>query len=574
MKSAITLLNKWNLSKRQIHNISELQDGIVFAQLLDDYLGSNIQRVLWNQIINNIQLARKKCKLEIINFDDDITLSDSNLDFAKFIPYFIDTMLRVNSQELVEMMQQLLPQQQQEIMGFLENQTEEIGSFQDFWQFEHQTTNTIISLEENLNTKEMIIAQQNKQIELMRTEYQNKVFDYQSKITELHELYQQLNESQAFFLQKVNCCELEEVYQKFEDYIKEIDNSKQIIEDFTYLVQNQQKEIAKLQQKNQTLKSKLLSCPQTARSIEPEQQQQIIVKDPQEQRTIEKLKAQIQGIKEEHQRMLGLKQTYYESELTKLKRKLYETEKEASQFRKKMEKFKVELEEYQSMNQYERKLPFESLRHQGIYSSNNSYIIEVDQRFGQSPKSTYFDFLQSQNKSEIDHAMSHNNQSLKYTDETNVTKLQLQLTEKSNKITQLERQLSMFQQSSHSRRNSMTKFNQSQQEKYFDQSTILEHLRYYVQYSQQKDQEIHDIREQQNQNFLDLCKQIIKQNEQIQRLNSIIMNNKSEDQMQEITEKHQNDLQSLNQYYVDTLNNKDELLHLIISLFYENALVK
>ncbi|CAD8062595.1 unnamed protein product [Paramecium sonneborni] len=573
MKSAITLLNKWNLSKRQIHNFADIQDGIVFAQLLDDYLGTDIRRVLWNQIIKNIQLARKKCKLEIRNFDDEIKHSEINLDWVKFMSYFIDTLLRVNSQELVEMMQQLLTQQQQEIMGFLDNQTEDIGSFQDYGQIEHQTTNTIISLEENLNTKDMIIGQQNKQIETIKTEYQNKFFDQQNKIIELNELYDQLFESQAFFFQKVNCCEFEEVYQKFYDYIKEIENNKQLIEDLNNLIQIQQKEIAKLQQKNQTLKSQLLSCPQTARSIEPEQQQ-IIIKDPLEQRTIEKLKVQIQGIKEEHQRILGLKQTYYESEQTKLKRKLYEAQQEANSFRKKMEKFKFELEEYQNMNQYERKLPFESLRHQGVYSSNNSYIFEVDQRYGQSPKSTCLDIFQSQNKSEIDHGMSQNNQSLKYTDETNVTKLQIQLNEKSNKITQLERQLSFFQQSSHSRRNSMAKFNQSQQEKTFDQSAILEHLRYYVQYSQQKDQENNDIREQQNQNFIDLSKQIIKQNEQIQKLNSLIFNNKSIDEMQEIKEKHQNDLESLNQYYVDALNNKDELLNLMISLFYENAQVK
>ncbi|CAD8055130.1 unnamed protein product [Paramecium primaurelia] len=568
MKSALTFLNKLNYSKRQIHNFSEIQDGIVFAQLIEDYLGFDVRRLLWNQIINNIQLARKKCKLEIRNFDDDLALSDYNLEQAKFIQYFIDTLLRVNSKEVVEMMQELLPQQQQEIMGFLENQFDDFGSFQDCGYFEHQTTNTIISLEENLNTKDNIIAQQNKQIELMKTEYQNKISDQQNKITEIHELYEQLYDQETFCLQKLNCCDFEEVFNKFQEYLKEIENSRQIIEDLNQLVQNQQKEIAKVQQKNQTLKSQLLSCPPTARSIEPEQQQ-IIVKDPKEQRMIENLKSQIQGIKEEHQRILGLKQTYFDSELTKLRRKLYEAEQEAASFKKKMERFKFELEEYQNMNQYEKKLPFESLRHQGVYSSNNSYIVEIDQRFGQSPKSTCLDFFQSQNKSEIDHALSHNNQSLKYTDETNVTKLQLQLTEKSNKIMQLERQLNSYQQSSHSRRNSMTKFNQSQQDRHFEQSAIFENLRFYVQYSQQKDQEINLIREQQNQNFIDLCKQIIKQNEQIQKLNSLILNNKSADSMQEIKEKHENDLQALNQYYVDALNNKDELLHLIISLFYD-----
>ncbi|CAD8168169.1 unnamed protein product [Paramecium pentaurelia] len=568
MKSAITLLNKWNYSKRQIHNFSEIQDGIVFAQLLEDYLDMDVRRVIWNQIINNVQLARKKYKLEIIEFDDDIILSDCNLDLAKFIKYFIDTLLRVNSQQLVEMMQQLLPQQQQEIMGFLQNQIVDIGIFQDCGQFEHQTTNTIITLEENLNTKDSIIAQQNKQIELMKIEFQNKYSDQQIKITELRERNEQLYESEAFFLSKLNCCDFEEVFNKFEEYIKEIENSKQIIEDMNDLIQNQQKEIAKVQQKNQTLKSQLLSCPPTARSIEPEQQQ-IIIKDPQEQRTIEKLNAQIQGLKEDHQRILGLKQIQYESELTKLRRNLYEAEQEAASFKKKMQKFKLELEEYQNMNQYEKKIPFESLRHQGVYSSNNSYIVEIDQRFGQSPKSTCLDFFQSQNKSEIDHAISHNNQSLKYTDETNVTKLQLQLTEKSNKIIQLERQLNLFQQSSHSRRNSMTKYNQSQQERLFDQSSIIENLRFYMQQSSEKDQEINDIRAQQNKNFIDLCKQIIKQNEQIQKLNAIIMNNHTADQMQDIKEKHQNDLQALNQYYVEVLNNKDEQLHLIISLFYD-----
>ncbi|CAD8155606.1 unnamed protein product [Paramecium octaurelia] len=568
MKSAITLLNKWNYSKRQMHNFTEIQDGIVFAQLLEDYLGMDVRRALWNQIIHNIQLARKKYKLDVIDFDDDIALSDCNLELAKFIQYFINTLLRVNSQYLIEMMQQLLPQQQQEIMGFLQNPIDDIGSFQDFGQFEHQTTNTIITLEESLNVKDSIIAQQNKQIEQMKIEYQNKVEDQQLKITELRERIGQLYDSEGFFLSKLNCGDFEEVHNKFQEYIKEIENNKQIIEDMNYLVQNQQKEIAKVQQKNQTLKSQLLSCPPTARSIEPEQQQ-IIIKDPQELKTIESLKAQIQGIKEEHQRILGVKQAQYESQLTTLRRSLYEAEQQATSFKKKMEKFKLELEEYQSMNQYDKKLPFESLRHQGVYSQNNSYICEVEQRFGQSPKSTCLDFFQSQNKSEIDHAMSQNNQSLKYMDETNITKLQLQLKEKSNKVTQLERQLNVVQQGSHSRRNSMTKQFQIQQERTFEQPSILDTLRQYVELSQQKDKEINEIRQQQNQNFIDLCKQIIKQNEQIQKLNAVIVNNKTPDQMQEITEKHQNDLQALHQYYVEVLNNKDELLHLIISLFYD-----
>ncbi|CAD8159474.1 unnamed protein product [Paramecium octaurelia] len=527
-------------------------------------LGYDFRRPFWNLIIKNIQLARKKCKLEIRNFDDDISLSDCNLELLKFIQYFIDTLLRANQEELVVMMQQLLPQQQQEIMGLVQNQINDIGTFQDCGYFEHQTTNTIISLEENLNTKENIIAQQNKQFELMKTEYQSKISDQQNKITQLNELYEQLYDSELFCLQKLNCCDFEEVFNKFEEFLKEIEDSKQIIEDLNQLVQNQQKEIAKVQQKNQTLKSQLLSCPPTARSIEPEQQQ-IIVKDPKEQMTIEKLNSKIQKMKEEHKDKLEYKQVLYQSELKQLENKLKESEKEAASFKKKMEKFKFELEEYQNMNQYERKLPFESLRHQGVYSSNNSYIVEIDQRFGQSPKSTCFDFFQSQNKSEIDHAISHNNQSLKYTDETNVTKLQLQLTEKSKQITLLEKQLSCYQQSSHSRRNSMAK----QFERHQDQQVIQEQLKYYQQQSEQRDREINEMREQQNQNFIDLCKQTIKQNEQIQKLNSIILNNKSSDQMQEITEKHQNDLQALNQYYVDALNNKDEQLHLIISLFYD-----
>ncbi|CAK76360.1 unnamed protein product (macronuclear) [Paramecium tetraurelia] len=522
-------------------------------------LGMDVRRALWNQIISNIQLTRKKYKLDVIDFDDDIALSDSNLELAKFIQYFINTLLRVNSQYLIEMMQQLLPQQQQEIMGFLQNPIDDIGSFQDYGQFEHQTTNTIITLEESLNAKDSIIAQQNKQIEQLKIEYQNKVEDQQTKITELRERIGQLYDSEGFFLSKLNCGDFEEVHNKFQEYIKEIENNKQIIEDMNYLVQNQQKEIAKVQQKNQSLKSQLLSCPPTARSIEPEQQQ-IIIKDPQELKTIESLKAQIQGIKEENQRILGMKQAQYESQLTALRRSLYEAEQQATSFKKKMEKFKLELEEYQSMNQYDKKLPFESLRHQG-----------VEQRFGQSPKSTCLDFFQSQNKSEFDHAMSQNNQSIKYMDETNITKLQLQLKEKSNKVTQLERQLNVVQQGSHSRRNSMTKQYQIQQERTFEQPTILDTLRQYVELSQQKDKEINELRQQQNQNFIDLCKQIVKQNEQIQKLNAVIVNNKTPDQMQEITEKHQNDLQALNQYYVEVLNNKDELLHLIISLFYDVA---
>ncbi|CAK71712.1 unnamed protein product (macronuclear) [Paramecium tetraurelia] len=546
------------------HSVCLIDRRLVYMNCKIFSLGYDFRRPFWNLIITNIQLARKKCKLEIRNFDDDISLSDCNLELLKFIQYFIDTLLRANQEELVEMMQQLLPQQQSEIMGLLQNQINDIGSFQECGYFEHQTTNTIISLEENINTKDNIIAQQNKQFELMKTEYQSKIIDQQNKITQLNELYEQLYDSELFCLQKLNCCDFEEVFNKFEEYIKEIEKCKQSIEDLNQVVQNQQKEIAKLQQKNQTLKSQLLSCPPTARSIEPEQQQ-ILVKDPKEQKTIENLKAKNQKLIEDNKKKLEWKEFQYEVELKKLKGQLYESEKQAASFKKKMEMFKFELEEYQNMNQYERKQPFESLRHQGVYSSNNSYILEIDQRFGQSPKSTCFDFFQSQNKSVIDHAISHNNQSLKYTDETNVTKLQLQLIEKSKQITLLEKQLSCYQQSSHSRRNSMAK----QLERHQDQQVNQEQLKYYMQQSEQRDREINEIREQQNSNFIDLCKQLIKQNEQIQKLNSIILKNKSSDQMQEMREKHQNDLQALNQYYVDALNNKDEQLHLIISLFYD-----
>ncbi|CAD8150798.1 unnamed protein product [Paramecium pentaurelia] len=565
MKSVIALLNKCNYPKRQIHHLRDIQDGILFAQLEDYFFQTDLKKNLWNQIINRLQNIRKNNNLQIQDFSDDIAFSDCNEELTKFIKYFLETLLQVKKEEAISYMVSCPEYQQLEIANFILNDIQETNGLQDYSQQDVQTTSMIISLEENLYSKDNIITQQNKQIEQMKLDYQNILYEMQNKLIEYTDIIDKLNCQINFFLDKVICNDFEEAWLKFEEFIKDQEKNKQQIEELNNLVEIQQKEVFKKKRKNQKLKSQLSSNQPTERALDYETADS---KDTSEIRTIEFLKKEIQILKEENLKLMS-KQSQYEQDICKFKKKLYEYEQETTQSKKKMEKYKFELEEYLNSNQQDKKSYLENLRTQGLLSSNNSQIIELEQKFWVSPKSNCFDFNQSLCK--FDHPASIINQSFKNPDENNVYKLQQLITEKNNKIANLERQIHLIQHGSHSRGSSFTKFNQFQQERHVEQSNLLESLRYYIQYSQQKEKEIKEIKEQQNENFLIICKQLIKQNEQIEKLNSLIFQLQNDDQMKENTQNQSQDSQEEEQYYIQALNDKDELLQLITTLFYENV---
>ncbi|CAD8065064.1 unnamed protein product [Paramecium sonneborni] len=563
MKSVIALLNKFNYPKRQIHHFSEIQDGILFAQLEDDFFNCDLKKVLWNQIINSLQRIRRNHNLQIKEFVDKTTIYDCNEELTNFIKYFLETLFYTRKDEFIYFMKQCLDQQQEEIAQFIQSDFQELNSLQDCGQLEYHTTSTIISLEENLYSKDNIITQQTKQIEQMKNDYQTKFIEMHHQIVEQADIIEKMACKVKFFLDKVICNDFEEAWFKFQEFKEDLEKNKQQIEDLNALLKVQEEEISKKRKKNQKLKSQLSSNQPTERAFDYEISEP---RDSLETKTNELLKKEILVYKEENLKLLT-KQTYYEQEIHKYRKKLYEYEQETTSYKKKMEKYKNELEECLNSNQQEKKNYLDNLRSQGLLSSNNSQILELEQKLWLSPKSNCFEINQSLNK--FDQPM---NQSFKNSDETNLARLQLQITEKNNKIATLERQINLMQHGSHSRGNSLTKFNQLQQERHVEQSTLLENLRFYIQYSQKKDKEVKEIKEQQNENFLEICKQLIKQNDQIQKLNSLIFEHQNEELMKENTQNiNEDDEQNQNQFYLQALNDKDELLKLITSIFYENV---
>ncbi|CAD8157080.1 unnamed protein product [Paramecium pentaurelia] len=565
MKSVIELLNKCNFPKRQIHNFGQIQDGILFAQLEDEFFKTDLKQYLWNLIITRLQRIRRNHNLYIKEFTQEIANSDCNDELAKFIKYFLETIFYVKKEDAIYYMKQCSDNQQEEIVQFMQSDLLESNSLQDLGQSEFQTTNTIISLEENLYSKDNIIIQQTKQIEQLKSDYQNMLQEMQTKIYEQQEIIDKLKAQADFFLEKVICDDFEEAWFKFQEFTQDQEKNKKQIEDLSNLVQNQQNEILNKRRKNQKLKSQLSSNQPTERALDYENSDQ---KDSSEIRTIELLKKEIQVQKEENLKLLS-KHTQYEQEISKFRKKLYEQEQETTQYKKKMEKYKLELDDCLNSNQQDKRYYIENFRPQGLLSSNTSQIIDIEQRIGVSPQLNCFDFNQSLSK--FEHPVSYNNQSFKNPDEKNLTKLQLQITEKNNKIANLEKQINLIQHGSHSRGSSLTKFSQIQQERHVEQSNLMENFRFFLQHSQQKDKEVKQIKEQQNENFLKICRQLIYQNEQIQKMNSLIFDFQNEEQIKENSQNQNEDPQNLHQYYQQALNDKDKLLQLITTIFYENV---
>ncbi|CAK62217.1 unnamed protein product (macronuclear) [Paramecium tetraurelia] len=565
MKSVIALLNKLNYPKRQIHHLRDLQDGILFAQLEDEFFQTDMKKLLWNQIINRLQKTRRNNNLQIKEFSEDIAFCDNNEELTKFIQYFLETLIQVKKEEFISYMTSCPEYQQLEIANFIQCDLQEINGLSDYSQLEYQSTSVIISLEENLYSKDHLIQQQNKQIEQMKSDYQNIFIEMQSKIMEYKEIIDQLTYQINFFLDKVICNDFEEAWLKFEEFIKDQEKNKEQIEYLNNLVETQQKEVSKKKRKNQKQKSQLSSNQPTERALDYEIPDS---KDNSEIRTVELLKKEIQVLKEENKKLVGRK-SQYEQDIGKLKKKLYEYEQESTQYKKKMEKYKLELEEYLNSNQQDKRSQIENLRTQGLLSSNNSQILDIEQKFWVSPKSNCFDFNQSLIK--LDHQPSIINQSFKNSDEITIAKLQQQIAEKNTRISNLERQVNSIQHGFHSRGNSLTKVNQYPQDRHIDNFTMQENYRFFAQYSKEKDKELKEIKKQQNENFLLICKQLIKQNEQMEKMNSLIFQLQNEEQIKEDDKSQSEDVQSLHQYYLQALSDKDELLQLITSIFYENV---
>ncbi|CAK91404.1 unnamed protein product (macronuclear) [Paramecium tetraurelia] len=565
MKSVIELLNKCNYSKRRIHDFGQIQDGILFAQLEDEFFKTDLKQHLWNLIITHLQRIRRNHNLYTKEFKEDIANSDCNEELAKFIKYFLETIFYVNKEEAIYYMKQCTVNQQEEIVQFLQNDLLESNSLQDLGPCEFQTTNTIISLEENLYSKDNIIIQQTKQIEQLKYDYQNILDDMKTKIDMHEETIDKLTAQANFFLEKVICDDFEEACYKFQEFAKDQEKNKKQIEELNNLVQNQQTEILNKRKKNQKLKSQLSSNQPTERaSLDYETTDQ---KDSSETRTIELLKKEIQNQKDENLKLLS-KQAEYEQQISKFRKKLYEQEQETAQYKKKMEKYKLELDDYLNSNQ-EKRTFLDNHRPQGLLSSNTSQIIEIEQKFGVSPQLNGFDINQSLIRYE--HPVSYINQSFKSPDENNVAKLQLQIAEKNNKIANLEKQINVIQHGTHSRGGSLTKFTQMQQERHAEYSNLLENIGFYIQYTRIKDQEVKQIKEQQNENFQTICRQLIQQNRQIQKLNALIFEFQNQEQVKENSQTQNEDPQNLHQYYMQALNDKDKLLQLITTIFYEHV---